>query len=269
MAPTKCFLVFLTLALTTGCEATDKSGDSGDTGSTGSDLIGGEGEGEGEGGTCGGQGVLVHYKEGGDPEDVFAYRAALELGMDVRATKHDEDLVTELTTDPPALLIIDAPVARPDDEEVLPHVAAFLDAGNPALIGISDLHRDTAWNEVLGVDGVDQWDSREVYAAPDAEVDLFSAQHTFPQGMRGPSSSWAIDGHALTSRDGSGVPLAVYDSAEGSEVAIMSMRGGQLVVNGLFGDVFKRVDNDEDEIADAQELYVNEILYVTGCTPAG
>jgi|GEM_PF-6008568 len=254
-------------AVSTGCESTDKNADTG--ADTGADLFGGEGEGEGEGaGTCGGQGVLVHYKEGGDPEDVFAYQAALSLGMDVRATKHDEDFVAELTTNPPALLIIDAPVARPDDEEVLPHVQDFLDTGNPALIGISDLHRDTPWNEVLGVDGDDQWDSREIYAAPGADTNLFAGEQQFPEGMRGPSSSWAIDGHALTSRDGSGVPLAVFDSTDGSEVAIMSMRDGQLIVNGLFGDVFKRVDNDEDELPDAMELYVNEIMYVTGCTPA-
>jgi len=260
-------LLALTVTFAIGCEATDKAGDtgSGDTGS--GDLIGDGGDDTSAGGSCGGQGVLVHYKEGGDPEDVFAYQAALSLGMDVRATKHDEDFVAELTSNPPSLVIIDAPVSRPDDEEVLPHVAAFLDAGNPALIGISDLHKDTTWNEVLGVDGVDQWDSREVYPAPGASTDLFNGEQAFPPGMDGPSSSWAIDGHTLTSRDGSGEVLAVYDSADGSEAAIMAMRDGQLIVNGLFGDVFKRVDNDEDELDDAMELYVNEIMFVTGCQP--
>ncbi len=258
--------VSFVLALSVACDPSAKD----DTGAedTGSDLIGGEGEGEGEGGTCGGQGVLVHYKEGGDPEDVFAVQAALELGMDVRTTKLDDDLAAELSSNPPALLIIDAPVSRPDDEEVLPLVEAFLDAGNPAIIGISDLHRDTAWNEVLGVDGDDQWDSREVYHAPSAATNLFGGQHEFPEGMRGISSSWAIDGHVLTSRDGTGEALAVYDSADGEDVAIMAMRDGQLIVNGLFGDVFKRVDNDEDTLPDARELYVNEIIHITDCSPA-
>lgn len=254
-------LAALAALTATGCDPSAKDSGSYTGADTGADLIG-EG---GSSGSCGGIGVVIHYKEGGDPEDVFAVQAAQSLGMDVRATKYDEDLALELTENPPALLIIDAPVSRPDDEEVLPLVEAYLDAGNPALIGISDLHRGTDWNRVLGVEGVDQWDSREVYASPSADANLFSGAEVFPEGMRGVSSSWAIDGHALTATDGSGVPLAVYDSAEGAEVAILAMRSGKLIVNGLFGDVFKRVDNDEDTLPDAMELYVNEIQYVTGC----
>lgn len=255
--------LLVALALSVGCEALDTKADTGaslqDTGTLVEDrsAVGG----------CAGQGVLVHYKEGGDGDDVAAVLAAQALGMEVRRTKYDEDLVLELTEAPPEVLVIDQPVGRPDDEDVLPHVEAFLAGGGQAIISLSDLHRPSAWNDVLGVDGVDQWDSRPLHPSPDAGVDLFSVHQELPAGLRGTASSWAIDGHALTRRDGSGEALAVYDSADGEEVAVLSMRGGQLLINGWFGDVFKHVDNHEDGILDNQELYENELVALTGCQP--
>ncbi len=243
-----------------GCEVADapaKATDSGD------DLVGVD---SGDTGlsrlSCSGLGAVVHVTQGGTLEDAYAVQAARALGFDVVATDRDADLVAALQTQTPAVLVIDSVVSRPDDEDVLPLVAAYLDNGGAALIGLSDLHRNTPWNTVLGVEAEDQWDSRPMAAAEGAPVNLFAASEDIPEGLRNGSSVWAIDGHTL-SADG-GVPLAVF--SDGGETAVMSLRDGRLLVNGWFGDVLDRVDNDADGVPDAQELFANELQWVGGCS---
>ena len=110
----------------------------------------------------------------------------------------------------------------------------------------------------------DQWDSRPMAAAEGAPVNLFADSEEIPEGLRNPGSVWAIDGHVLTAE--AGVPLVVF--SDGGESAVMALRDGRLVVNGWFGDVFDRVDQDADGVPDAQELFVNELQWVSGCRGA-
>ncbi len=262
----------LTTALLVGCEDTAKSSD--DTGATDSDDTGGSLAGtDGADGTdggdpgaadCTGKTIVVFYGEGGDGLDAPAVMAAQALGANVEFTKEDAQLTQWLEAGIADALIVDSPAGRPDDDQ-MPLFQTLIDNGVPLIFSMYDLHRETEWMDMFGVTAVDQWDSRELYPAPAASVDLFNLHQSIPAGLRGLHSTWAIDGHALVPQ-GEGEALVVYDSADGTEAAVVTTHGGKVLVNGLFGDVFVRIDNDEDGILDAQELFENELVFMGTCS---
>lgn len=264
MRPSRPVLLCSLVAALAACTPAEKAG--ADTGAdTGSPLSAGTDGTDGGGGAidCSGRAVLVFVGEGGDISDSPAVLAAAALGATVQATNDEEELVGWIQAGDAAAVVVDAPARRPDDEHQ-PVFAALIEAGVPLIFGMTDLHREPTWMSLLGVTAVDQWDSRPLYPAPGASTDLFTLHQDVPAGMRGLYSSWAIDGHALVPTDG-GEALVVYDSAAGTEAAVVTTHSGRVLVNGLFGDVFDRIDEDEDGLPDAQELFENELVLVGSC----
>jgi hypothetical protein len=259
-------LLFSLVALS-GCEDSSKGADSGASDDTGGSMLadgaGGDDGGDAGAVDCTGKSVIVFYGEGGDGEDNPAVLAAQALGAEVQFTKEEDQLTQWLEAGDAAAVVIDSPARRPDDEQ-MPLFQGLIDSGVPLIIGIYDLHREDEWMAMLEVEAVDQWDSRELYPAAGASADLFSLHQELPAGLKGQYSTWAIDGHALTPTNG-GEVLAVFDSADGSEGAVVTTHGGTVMVNGLFGDVFVRMDNDEDGIPDIQELFENELVHMGTC----
>ncbi|MBX2798565.1 MAG: hypothetical protein KTR31_12865 [Myxococcales bacterium] len=95
-----------------------------------------------------------------------------------------------------------------------------------------------------------------------------------------PTGDWADNGDVLAPIDVATSEILALFSGPGvdkkgklalgvakEEPAIVATHGGQAIVNGFLPFDFANDDQDDDAAFDVVELYTNELVYVTDCTP--
>ncbi len=190
-------------------------------------------------------------------------QAATLLGASVEATDDAATFANAYATETWDAMVIDVPGAgMPAD--VASAVTGRVSAGGQVLFSWWNLSSDAALQATLGVD-VDS-DYTTPLAFED-EADLFVAPQSVPDPMSAFSDEAGVDGQLLTPVvSGSSQVLARYVT-EPAYPAVLTTRDGQVMINTFLPWDWQTSDADVDGDHDMAELYVNELVRLTGCVP--
>ncbi len=126
-----------------------------------------------------------------------------------------------------------------------------------------DLNFEPGLRTALKLSAVGSYSSfKPIYNDPTSSVNLFTFKQTVPSPQTKTGTSELVDnGDSLTVAAG-GFLAARHDSATGTG-AIAVTNGGKIVINGFAPYNIRTNDLDSDGRMDMQELYQNEIAYVS------
>jgi hypothetical protein len=113
--------------------------------------------------------------------------------------------------------------------------------------------------------GFDIYSPKAMYPTKDGAA-LWEGVESVPDPMTG-SDEAGINGQINAPVDSkTSLVLGTYDDDLKSP-AILSVFDGAVIVNGYLPWDFRYADGDSDSTDDATELYVNELTWITDCTP--
>lgn len=131
------------------------------------------------------------------------------------------------------------------------------------VIAYWDLNSETALRTALRLSTVTTYSAfKPIYNDPTSTVNLFAFKLSVPSPQtRTGVPELADNGDSLTVAAG-GFLAARHDSATGTG-AIAVTNGGKIVINGFAPYNIRTNDLDTDGVMDMQELYANELAYVS------
>ena len=124
-------------------------------------------------------------------------------------------------------------------------------ATTASLLGVTVESSITTPLPLTSASGADLWDIYE-------ELPEKIATYPYDAGINGTMLS-PVDSSTSTT-------LANY-SGEPKQISILATYGGAVIVNGFLPWDFQTTDDDGDGLYDMAELYVNELVWTTGCSP--
>ena len=206
-------------------------------------------------------GVLIVYH---DYTDTRADEAVTELGMiPIKAGRSDFNSLFDAGGF--EVIVWDSPMNWPPTE-ALDRLSSWIESGGRLIFSWWDLDINAAFQADLGVSVAASYHYfREVHHDPSSPVNFFQMVETFPSPMLGIDWYFNDNGDELVVTDPGGFLAARLDSPTGPG-AIAVTHSGRVIVNGFLpADMLKpgyETDGDADGVADIQELYMNQIIYV-------
>jgi len=158
------------------------------------------------------------------------------------------------------LVIVDAPdLALPDP--VTSRLNDWVLCGGRTIFGWWNINASPGLQEVLGITAAYPYFTfRPVYEDPASPVNFWAGHATFPSPLAG-HDVFAQNGVELT-LPGAGFVAARLDSATGPG-AIVVTQGNHVIVHGFLPGDAVATDANSNGVPDMQELYENEIVYLS------
>jgi len=145
-------------------------------------------------------------------------------------------------------------------------LSTAISAGTTVLFSYWYLGYDKTTAAVLGV-SVDSSFTTPLPLSAASGSTLWDIEETLPDSIEGYTYDAGTNGEVLSPVDAStSETLAIY-SGDASQEAILATFSGQVIVNGFLPWDFQTTDDDADDVDDMAELYANEIVWATGCSP--
>ena len=163
------------------------------------------------------------------------------------------------------IILIDAP-GKPLPAEVISRISTQISNGGSVLFSWYDLESSSAVSTALGV-SVDTSMGTPLPLSPSSGSTLWSLVETLPDPIATYSHDVGDDGDVISALDSAtSEQLACFD-ADTALGAILATNSGQVIVNGFLPYDFQATDDDSDGTLDMVELFINEIVWTTDCTP--
>jgi hypothetical protein len=163
------------------------------------------------------------------------------------------------------IVVVDVPGGSLPSQ-VSSHIESTITDGGKVMFSWWGLATDGPLQAVLGVQNATSYSNPRGFSSSDATT-LFSAPESVPDPFVTPSHDAGINGQSLTAVDAdTSTTLASYSDAP-TEPAILATYDGQVLINTFLPWDWKSTDDDADGTSDMAELYANELVWMTGCTP--
>jgi len=196
---------------------------------------------------------------------VPVYGAAALLGLSATGSATASTFATLYDAGTWDVLVVDAPGdALPS--EVTDRLSEAIDSGTVVLYSNWHLTYDDEIQDLLHVN-VDSSFTLPKPLSAGTDDSLWTIWQTLPSSISTYTHDSGINGAILSPTDlATSTTLAFYDVGTTKE-AILATYGGQVVVNGFSIWDYVSTDDDSDGVYDMVELYANELVWTTGCTP--
>jgi hypothetical protein len=191
---------------------------------------------------------------------------ASRTGASVTFTTSAATFASNITSLAPDVAIVDVPSSSLSTS-VATGVNNQIAAGGYVLFSFWDLDGSsgTSMRSALGVSTTDIYTPQAM--ASSSTGTLWTISDTLPASISGYSHNANDNGDILTATSAGTSEVLAYYSGTTTNAAIVATNSGQTIVNGFLSYDWQNTDDDGDGVKDMHELYSNEIIWITGCTP--
>ncbi|MCK6521277.1 putative metal-binding motif-containing protein [Myxococcota bacterium] len=179
--------------------------------------------------------------------------------------EHDTDAGFSAAYDaaPPDVIVIDVP-GSPVPSGVSDRIEDAISNGTIVLFSYWYLGYESDLATVLGVTTTRSFNTPLPLSAASGST-LWTISELLPSSITNYTSDAGVNGSVLSPIDDSTSEILAIFSGDASSGAIVATYGGQVIVNGHLPWDFQATDDDADGSNDMAELYVNELVWTTGC----
>ncbi|GDX78217.1 hypothetical protein LBMAG42_00280 [Deltaproteobacteria bacterium] len=191
---------------------------------------------------------------------------ANRTGASVTFTTSAATFYSSVTSLVPDVAIVDVPSSSLSTS-VASGVNNQIAAGGYVLFSFWDLDNSSGstMRTALGVTTSDIYTPQAM--ASSSTGTLWNINDTLPASIYRYSHNANDNGDILTATSASTSEVLAYYGGTTTNAAIIATNSGQTIVNGFLSYDWQNTDDDSDGVKDMHELYSNEIIWITGCTP--